>query len=277
MKIFHNGFIGQIVVLLFAIAMHGFLAAGAFFVGEYFGSIIFYDLPAIVKPFAIGYAIAVFLGAMWTFIYAEYAHEDVRAYANSKGQPWYEVYFYIVLLSVMGSELAGVLFRTWHAVGANNQAVVAAIGILALLLTYALGKVLHAIVNSPLHVPMMRAIGEIGRSLVDDAIKNKKRMTPEEKKRFVKGDIGALSDAQQRVNAERINDEQMKIKDKDTSKQEKQQRKERDRQQAEQARRYTDQLIGGDEQPASDYPFMQAQAKDIDQANRLGLSNGNQK
>ncbi len=218
MKWFHNGFIGKIVVLIFAVAMHGLLAAGAYFVGEFLGSIIFADQAVLIKPFAIGYALAVFVGAMWTFIYSEYAREDVKAYAAQKGQSWYVGYFYMVLVAVMGSELAGITYRAWHTIGLRDQVV------------YALGKVLHAIVNSPLHVGVVRAINEVGRDIINDAVKNKKYMTAEEKKKFVRGDMSGLSEATRRRETEQLGDQQMKLKSKEQEQAERRLRKERDRQ-----------------------------------------------
>ena len=270
MKWFHNGFIGKIVVLVFAVAMHGLLAAGAYFVGEFLGSIIFADQPLLITPFAIGYALAVFVGAMWTFIYSEYAREDVKAYAAQKSQSWYVGYFYMVLVAVMGSELAGITYRAWHTIGLRDQVVVVFIGICILAITYALGKVLHAIVNSPLHVGVVRAINEVGREIINDAVKNKKHMTAEEKKKFVRGDMSGLSEATRRRETEQLGDQQMKLKSKEQEQAERRLRKEREQATSEIGERYAGELLGY-EDPASQYPFMQAQAKDLRQARSNGL------
>lgn len=275
MKWFHNSGVGKVIVISFAIAIHGLFAAGAYYLGLFLASIIFKDTPIMQQGFAIGYAIMVFAGAMWAFIYSEYAYEDIEAYGNATGHTRYSGYLWTVMIAVAGSELASVLFRAFSTPDILGRYVVLVIGILALVIAFCLGKVIHAMANRPFEVSVMRARENAGRSIIEDATKYVDKMTVDEKKRFYTGDLSAIEDASGR--------EQEKLQVKETSKEEKQHAKETkklDKQRREQIKQntrtigqaYSSQLLNDPSQPVAHYPnFQPAQSNP---GNHLSQQNG---
>jgi hypothetical protein len=45
MKFYHNSFIGKVLVLFFAIAIHAYFASGAYLLGGFLGRLFLYDVP----------------------------------------------------------------------------------------------------------------------------------------------------------------------------------------------------------------------------------------
>lgn len=281
MKVFHNSTIGKFIVISFAVAIHGLFAAGAYYLGLFLASIIFKDVVWLQQGFAIGYAVMVFAGAMWAFVYSEYAYEDIEAYGNATGHTRYSGYLWTVMLAVAGSELASVLFRAFSTPDALGQWVVLTIGILALVIAFCLGKVIHAMANRPFEVSVLRAREQAGREIVDNASNYVPKMTVEQKRRFYTGDLTAVDEVMQdeldhkneKIQAKETKAEE-KARAKDTKELAKQQKTQRKQQAEQTGQQYTGKLLGDPSQPVSSYPHFQP-AQSNHQANHLSQSQQN--
>jgi hypothetical protein len=267
MKFFHNGTIGKIIVIGFAVAIHGLFAAGAYYLGLFLGSIIFRESGALMQQsFAIFYAAIVFSGAMWAFIYSEYAHEDMKAYARMMGYPHYQGYLYAVMLAVAGSELASVLYRVYSTPDWLGRTVIAAIGIFALIIAFCLGKVIHAMANRPFETSILRARESAARSIVDDAARHVDRMTVEQKRRFYTGDLTAIEEAKQ----SKSDREREKLHIKESKHETRRERREREKQNAAVGKQYASRILGD---PVEAELFITAQNK-ADSLSQNGHQNG---
>ena len=194
MKWFHNAAVGKFLVVGFAVAVHGMFALGMYYFGLFISKIILQDAPFLQQPAAIGMALLVFAGAMWGFVYIEYAREDVSAYSSMTGQWWFTRYLNIVQVAIAGAELSSLAYRTYQVQNSFDRVIVAAFGLIFLAIAYCLGKTIHAMANRPFAVAVSRARQEAGRSIVDDAMKYVPRMTVEQKVRFYNGDITAVDE-----------------------------------------------------------------------------------
>lgn len=194
MKWFHNAAVGKFLVVGFAVAVHGMFALGMYYFGLFISGIILQDVPFLQQPAAIGMALLVFFGAMWGFVYVEYAREDVHAYSSTTGQWWFPRYLNAVQVAIAGAELSSLAYRTYQVHNNYDRVVVVAFGLIFLAIAYCLGKIIHAMANRPFAVAVARARQEAGRSIVDDAMKFVPRMTAEQKVRFYNGDITAVDE-----------------------------------------------------------------------------------
>lgn len=196
MKWFHNATIGKVLVIAFAIAVHGMFALGGYYLGLFFSSIVLRDAPWLQQPSAIFLALLIFAGAMWGFIYMEYAKEDVEAYARLTGKSmrWY---LRIVQFAIAGAELSSLLYRCYQVWDNPVEATILFIfGALFLVIAFCLGKIIHAMANRPFEVSIMRARDQAGRSLTDDAAKMIGQMSAAQKLRFYQGDPGVIDEIQ---------------------------------------------------------------------------------
>jgi len=123
--------------------------------------------------------------------------EHVQSYERMGHDGSYERSWNQVRWLVAGLEISSLLFRvlTVSAQGDYLQAgIVALFGGIALWYAFAQAKVIHASVNRPVEYDVMRAQQEAGRSLVKDAIDYTRYMSPEQKSRFVAGDVSAVEE-----------------------------------------------------------------------------------
>ena len=209
MKLFHNAMIGKILVIGFAVAVHGLFALGAYYLGLFISGIILQDAPWLIQASAIGFAVLTFAGAMWGFIYMEYAREDVEAYSRMSGKS-FKKYLYAVQIAIAGAELSSLAFRTYQVHDTFERLVIAFLGILFLVIAYCLGKIIHAMANRPFEVAVYRARQEAGRSIVDDAMKSVSKMTTEQKTRFYNGDSKTIDEVRGASHTERQEEEHRK-------------------------------------------------------------------
>jgi len=80
------------------VAIHGFFALGAFYLGRFISSIIFPELQC-GKTVALAFAVMTFLGSMWIFQFGEYAYEDLEHYWMKTGKDFRLAYGYPVAYS----------------------------------------------------------------------------------------------------------------------------------------------------------------------------------
>lgn len=260
MKWFHNATVGKCLVVGFAVAVHGVFALGAYYLGLFISNVILSDVSWLVQPAAILFALLTFAGAMWGFIYMEYAHEDVVAYSRMTGKG-YKRYLVIVQMAIAGDELASLAFRCYQVNNAFERCVVASVGVLFLVIAFCLGKVIHAMANRPFEVSVRRAQQEAGRSLIDDALAHIKAMTAEQKARFYAGDPSVIDEVR-RVKEERLTEQEIR---KQEQEQERQERERQEREEHAGARTFTSNLLnfrhrGGASASTNDPPFPNAQA-----------------
>jgi len=198
MKWFHNTTIGKFIAVGFATAVHAVFALGAYRLGELIMSIILYDVAALQKPAAVGYAILTFAGAIWGFVYFQYAYEEVKAYSK-----WFLIYLYIVQVAIAGSELSSLALRAYETPNQVYRIIIIAAGLLFLLIAYCLGKVIHAMANKPVEASLQRVWQDTGRSIVEDALTSVPNMSVEQKKRFYNGDLSPVDEVRNQTTAER--------------------------------------------------------------------------
>ncbi len=209
MKTFHNGTIGRLLAVGFAICIHALFAAGAFYFGRFIGSYVFNDIPNGAELFGAGLAILVFGGAMFGFIYLEYAREDVQAYASSRhdGGNTFHRALWILQVSVILMELSSLLYRVYTINDPIKRFVVLLLGIAALVIAWALGKIVHAMANRPLDLAYQRARDQAGRKVVDDGMKHIDKMNAEQLRRFWNGDASTIDEVRDASDSERMDEE----------------------------------------------------------------------
>lgn len=201
MKFIHNDRVSLGWAILVEIAVHTLFAFQAFLLGGFLGEIA---LTAIFGPGlgpkigAWALAIFVFGAAMQAFVLGEYMKEHVQSYERTGKDGSYIRSFNQVRRLVFGIEITSLLFRiivVWQAGDDLQALVVALFGVVTLWYAYAQAKVIHASVNRPIEYHVMQAQHEVGRSFIDDVLKRKDEMSPEEKARFAGGDFSAITDA----------------------------------------------------------------------------------
>lgn len=279
MKWFHNAAVGKFLVVSFAAAVHGMFALGMYYFGLFISRIILQDAPVLQQPAAICMALLVFVGAMWGFVYIEYAREDIDAFSRMTGKG-YRKYLNIVQVAIAGAELSSLAYRAYQVQNGFDRAVVVAIGLIFLVIAFCLGKTIHAMANRPFVVAVSRARQEAGRSIVDDAMKYVPRMTAEQKVRFYNGDITAVDEVMIEDYEERQAKEQRKRgkenERRHREQEEKAQRAERanqDEQESAAITSFTERLLSGPAQPKdATATFPGAQVND--RASHLSSQNG---
>jgi formate hydrogenlyase subunit 3/multisubunit Na+/H+ antiporter MnhD subunit len=115
MKFYHNSFIGKVLVLFFAIAIHAYFASGAYLLGGFLGRLFLYDVPHGGDIGSYGLAILTFSGAMYAFMYLEYAREDVEAYEEQSGDGTFRRSLREIQWLIAGAELASLVYRSVQA------------------------------------------------------------------------------------------------------------------------------------------------------------------
>lgn len=196
MKWFHNGTIGRVLAIGFAIFIHAWFAAGAYYFGRFIGSYIFSDIPNGAEIAGVGLAIMVFGGAMFGFIYLEYAREDVQSYARSRGDggQTFTAALWILQVFIIVIEASSLLYRVYTMPDGVKRIAVLLLGIAALVVAWALGKIVHAMANRPLELAYDRARDKAGRSVVEDGMKYIDSMSAEQKRRFYNGDASTIDE-----------------------------------------------------------------------------------
>lgn len=238
LKFIHNERMSLAWAILVELAVHALFAFQAFLLGGFIGEIaltvIFGPWGAKIGAWAL--AIFIFGAAFQAFVLGEYMKEHVQSYERMGHDGSYERSWNQVRWLVAGLEISSLLFRvlTVTAQGDYLQAgIVGLFGGIALWYAFAQAKVIHASVNRPVEYDVMRAQQEAGRSLVKDAIDYTRYMSPEQKSRFVAGDVSAVEE----VASTRFFEEEQKRASKEDRKQYRQQLEE---EQQEHARRAHD-------------------------------------
>ncbi len=206
MKFIHNDKMSLGWAIFVELAVHAIFAGGAFLLGGFLGDIA---LTQVIGPIGkdIGawtLAIFVFGAAFQAFVLGEYMREHVQSYeTTNKGDGSYERSWRQVRWLVAGIEISSLLFRCifvvqqghWVDAGSWVQAVIVAVlGGISLWYAFAQAKVIHASVNRPVSYDIQRAQDEAGRSLAHDAVRYTRKMTPEQKARFLDGDVSAIEE-----------------------------------------------------------------------------------
>lgn len=196
MKAFFNSGIGKFMVTLYAIAIHALFALGAYYFGAFIASLIFPELPALHVGIGIGFAIMTFLGAMWIFLYGEYAYEDIEHYffATSKDFRWA---YWLVMAAIGLTEVSSLAFRVYNTPGLAPQIIMAIFGILALVIAFCLGKIIHAMANRPQALAAQRSREMAGREFYDRTLKLTRKMSPDQLYRYSEGDPGVVDEVAQ--------------------------------------------------------------------------------
>lgn len=197
MKEFHNTNWGRTLAVVYAVGVHAAFALGVYFLGKFFSRFILGENPMAQEAGAIFFAVMVFAGAMWAFIYAEYAKEDIDAYKKHSGHD-YKLALWAIQVAVAVLELSSLGYRVSVVQTDAQRWILAGFGLANLVIAFCLGKVIHAMANRPLESYMGRARQDVTRSLVDDVLRYKAKLTPEEKAKFAAGDMSVLTAAMNR-------------------------------------------------------------------------------
>jgi hypothetical protein len=206
MKFFHNEKLALGWAIMVELVVHLLFAIQAFLLGRFIGEValksMFGALGADIGAWVFG--IFVFGAAFQAFVLGEYMREHVESYeTTARGDGTYIRSWTQLRWTVGGIEIASLLFRCisivqaggWVNVAAYFQAaIIAGLGALLLWYAYVQAKVIHASVNRPPEYDMMQAQASVGRGLALDSLKHTDDMYPEEKARFVAGDITAIQD-----------------------------------------------------------------------------------
>lgn len=211
MKLFHNATIGKLLAIVFAVGIHAMFAVGAYYLGLFLADLILDQAGGVIaQVIAIGYAVAVFLGSSWAFIYGEYAKQDVSAYASVYGG-WGAWSLRALLLFIGANEVGSLGFRLTQVSDPNRRIWLAVAGLALLGIAYMLGKVIHAMANRPVQVQVSRMIDAVGRSYVDDVTRNATKLTAADKLRVLQGDITPLNEVRDVREQERLEAEQARL------------------------------------------------------------------
>lgn len=258
MKGFHNATIGKTLAVIFAVGIHLMFAVGAYYLGLFLAHLILDSDGWLAQIIAVAYAVAVFLGSSWAFVYGEYAKQDVQAYASVYGG-WGVWSLRALILFIGLNEIGSLGFRLTQ-VDEAHRPWLAIAGIALLGIAYMLGKVIHAMANRPIQVQVSRMIDAVGRSYVDDVTKNATKLTAADKLRVLQGDISPLNTVrdvreQERIEAERtrLQAQEDKAMRKRQEQEDKEARKRSQREQEAQKSALTDTLASNLLQPQAGY------------------------
>lgn len=272
LKFLHNEKMSLAWAILVELAVHALFAFQAFLLGGFLGEIA---LTSIFGSYgqAIGawvLALFVFGAAFQAFVLGEYMREHVESFeTTSKGNGSYIRSWAQVRWLVAGIEVSSLLFRCIFVFSHDDwlqSLIVLLFGVISLWYAFAQAKVIHASVNRPVEYDVMRAQQEAGRSLVKDAIDYTRYMSPEQKSRFVDGDVSAVEEVAQA----RFFEEEQKRQSKQTRMLDMEQHEEEQRQQQERARETARNLFNPKmwgRKPAQRLDFLDAQTSS--QADRL--------
>jgi hypothetical protein len=242
MKWIHNDKVSLGWAIGVELAVHALFAFQAFLLGGFLGELALTSIfgSSGAKIGAWGLALFVFGAAFQAFVLGEYMQEHVLSFERSgKGNGSYIRSWKQVRWLVAGIELSSLAFRVIVVVGQHDylQAVIVALfGLIALWYAYAQAKVIHASVNRPVEYDIMRAQHEAGRSLVKEATDYTRDMSPEQKARFVGGDISAVEEVAQSKAQQRQTRQQSKATKRERASQEEHDRYDEQRRAGETAR-----------------------------------------
>lgn len=211
MKLFHNATIGKGLAIIFAVGIHLMFAVGAYYLGLFLAKLILDQSDGwVAQSIAIAYAVAVFLGSSWAFVYGEYAKQDVQAYASVHGG-WGVWSLRALLVFIGANEIGSLGFRLTQVSDPNKQLFLGIAGLALLGIAFMLGKVIHAMANRPIQVQVSRMIDAVGRSYVDDVTKNATKLTAADKLRVLQGDVTPLNTVRDVREQERLEAERAKL------------------------------------------------------------------
>lgn len=204
MKLIHNDKVALGWAIFVELVAHGFFAFQAFLLGGFLGEIALANMFGTAAGNAIGsWALAIFMfgAAMQAFVLGEYMKEHVASYEYKRGDGSYMRSWKSIRWIVGVLELSSLAFRCIVVIGQGDYrqaAIVAVFGLSLLFYAYAQAKVIHASVNRPIEYDMYRTRQQLGHDLVKDVTESSRYMTPDEKYRFLGGDVSGATAAQQR-------------------------------------------------------------------------------
>lgn len=230
MKFLFNASVGKGLAILFAVGIHLMFAAGAYYLGLFFADLILGQSGGIsAQVIAIGYAIAVFVGSSWAFLYGEYAKQDVKAYATVHGG-WGVFSLRVLLGFIALNELGSLGFRLTQVDDPSRRLWLGVAGIALLGIAFMLGKVIHAMANRPVQVQVSRMLDAVGRAYVDDVTKNATKLTAADKLRVLQGDIEPLNTVRDVREQERLEAERARLREREEEAMRKRAQREREAQ-----------------------------------------------
>jgi hypothetical protein len=199
-KFFHNEKLALAWAYGVELVVHLLFAAGAFLLGGFIGEValtsVFGQYGATIGSWLL--AIFVFGAAWQSFVLGEYTREHVESYEmTARGNGSYIRAWTTSRWLAGGLEISCLLYRVFVVTrqGDIKQAIILVIfGVIALWYAFVCAKIIHASVNRPPEYDMMQAQASVGRGLAMDSLKYTDDMNPEEKARFVAGDITAIQD-----------------------------------------------------------------------------------
>jgi hypothetical protein len=208
MKWIHNHKVALVWAILVELAAHFLFAFQAFAVGGFIGEVALTVIFGAIGPQVGAYALAIVLfgAAMHAFVLGEYTREHVESYENTGKDGSYLRSFKQIRVIVCLLEIASMLFRCtlivkdagWQSPYGYVQAgIIALLSGVLLWYAYAMAKVIHASVNRPIAYDVKQAQHKAGQSLVTDSLKYTDHMTPQQKARFMRGDITAVQEVAQ--------------------------------------------------------------------------------
>lgn len=264
--IFHNDSIATILVVGFILLVHAVFAFGGYYFGLFLAELILYDQPGLQHGAAILYAVLVFGGAMWRFVYMPYTKRHVKAYDRESGEH-VGVYLWLVGILIWVLEIAHLAFRVAH-VPPEHQFVIAAAGLLLLGIAYCLGKILFAVVNRPMEAYVGSARRWATRALGRDFTNNAPKLNIEQKERLAAGDMKVMREVKDIRNDEQLQAEQ-KSQAKQTKKEQKRTEKEQ-RRQREDREFTTDKALTDEYLGRTSDPFQEAQSNQAETLSQNG-------
>ncbi len=256
MKFFHNDKVSLGWAIFVELVAHGFFAFQAFLLGGFLGEIALESIfGARVGQLIGAWALAIFIfgAAFQAFVLGEYMREHVESFENTeKGngsyiRSWKQIRWLVAALEI--SSLAFRVIVVTQAGDYRQAAIVAAFGAILLFYAFAQAKVIHASVNRPVEYEVMRARDYAGRSLVGDSMKYVPKMSNSQKTRFLHGDTSAIDEVEQSETDKHNEKLQPKVERNNKEKQ----RQEHIKREHSIAERFKRKMLGGDEQPASEY------------------------
>lgn len=224
MKFFINAGIGKFLILIFAAGIHAAFGFGAYYLGLFLANLVLSESGGIgAQIAAVLYALAIFLGSVWAFMYGEYAREDIAAYQRVNGG--HKHLALSVLLVFIGlNELGSLGFRLTQVHDPYQRLWLGVVGVVLLAIAYLLGKVIHAMANKPLAVQTRRMLEEVRRSTVDDLSKYAPKLPLNKRLELLQGNTDVLKEAHDATEAERQQDEEWRRQEKERKRQEKEDR-----------------------------------------------------
>lgn len=203
LRLIHNRSIVKYVLATVGIIIAGYFAWSFYPFGEWSGKTFLPDVPGAST--LLGLICAGILGGLVLLMlfHKEYMKEDVRAYGLLKGDKSYEHALNMFVWFVMAMEGASILFRVIILNTNKYTPVLVGVGVVGMVLTYIIGKVMHAQVNRPAEVEAERVMNDAKNSVMEDAGRDLNKLTADEKRRIGEGDLNPLNRISDYRNARR--------------------------------------------------------------------------